>query len=240
MSSLDQLLDQNESALYTELGARHRAIECDPELGCEFEIPAHARPEIMGAPDALCAFGRKNFDQIYLRAYSLICRSGIGNTKERKHFIAALGKGRRPLLLPWLLFSWRFRPMAKRSHRAAMTAAFGYGMRSRTTRLFPPLRHASKTGKPNRWDWTQFYLKVSLLLAFGPAFALSRGRGRQLDSGGVAAMKKGNTRVNLGRGGSVVRRVPAPRAVSFIGKEFQDLTHHAFSLIGLEQGLRVG
>jgi hypothetical protein len=81
--AVDALLPLDEQQLFSELGARVKAIEKDPTQGGDFALEAATEEGPFEAAVDFSEVGRRFFDNLSLAAYSLLC-GGDGNADVKK------------------------------------------------------------------------------------------------------------------------------------------------------------
>jgi hypothetical protein len=90
----NELANLNQEQLYTELGARLRAIASAPDGSDRFDMIPGKSLESYGPLDELKKLGQKFFDRWNREAYNLICGSSAEDAAAREQVTNAFGMGR--------------------------------------------------------------------------------------------------------------------------------------------------
>jgi hypothetical protein len=92
--AVDELLQRNEDDLYTELGARLKAMGRDPALSASFAPQIDTGLESLEAMEDFKDFGKRFFDRVNVNAYDLVCGQDSENAGERQKVIDAFSFGK--------------------------------------------------------------------------------------------------------------------------------------------------
>jgi hypothetical protein len=88
----DQLIDEDEDALFEQLALRLKAISQAPERSGLFELDVSRDIETLGPLDGLADFGKRYFRKVEGQIHSLIC--GPEDAETRAQLANSFGLGR--------------------------------------------------------------------------------------------------------------------------------------------------